>query len=223
MTGNKLKLIACVAMLIDHIAWAFFPIGGVGDFMHLVGRTTAPIMCYMIAEGFYHTRNINKYGARLWVFAMISQVPFALFERLPINDCMHGNVMFGLLFGLLALWFWKAKAPIENCFCVVLWRVILIIGVCMLAYFFTDWGAFAVLWVLFFGVFHGQLKKQMIAFSLVALCAASYYGQWFQLGLFLAVPLLLLYNGERGSRNVVSKWGFYIFYPAHLLILGLLR
>lgn len=60
MTGNKLKLIACVAMLFDHIAWAFLPLGGVGDFMHLFGRITAPIMCYFIAEGYFNTHDLKS-------------------------------------------------------------------------------------------------------------------------------------------------------------------
>lgn len=143
----------------------------------------------------------------------MSQVPFMLFER---GTPIQLNVIFGLLLGLVALAVWKSdKNPV--------FRLTLVVIFCNIAAFFTDWCEFGVLWVLFFGVFHGQPKKQMIAFSIIALCAASYYGQWFQFGLFLAIPLLLRYNGQRGSTRAVSKWGFYIFYPVHLLAIGLLR
>ena len=75
LSSNAIKLIAIAAMTVDHIAWAVFP-GYPKEFlpllMHLIGRITCPIMCYCIAEGYHYTRNIRKYTARLFVFALIS-------------------------------------------------------------------------------------------------------------------------------------------------------
>ena len=74
LDANKLKLIAIIAMTLDHIAWLLFPgysDGALPVVMHIIGRLTCPIMCYFIAEGYYHTRNIRKYTFRLFLFAVI--------------------------------------------------------------------------------------------------------------------------------------------------------
>ncbi len=77
-------------MLIDHIAWAFVPTGTIlGQIMHIIGRITAPIMSYFIAEGFYHTSNLKRYGLRLGIFAIISHIPYYYF--------INGQLLFPLL------------------------------------------------------------------------------------------------------------------------------
>lgn len=77
--ANTIKLIAIIAMTIDHIAWAVFPgypTAPLPLLMHLIGRITCPIMCYFIAEGSHYTKNINKYTARLFLFAGISHFAY---------------------------------------------------------------------------------------------------------------------------------------------------
>ena len=79
LNSNQLKLIAIVAMTVDHIAWAVFPgypLDAVPVIMHIIGRLTCPIMCYFIAEGYHYTKNINKYTARLFIFAVISHFAY---------------------------------------------------------------------------------------------------------------------------------------------------
>lgn len=81
LSANTLKYIAIAAMLIDHIAWCFVDTYSVlGQIMHVIGRLTAPIMCYFIAEGYYYTRNVKKYLLRLGLFALISWAPFTFME-----------------------------------------------------------------------------------------------------------------------------------------------
>ena len=79
LDSNMLKLIAIAAMTADHIAWLLFP-GYPTDplpiILHIIGRLTCPIMCFFIAEGYHYTRNIKKYTARLFVFAMISHFAY---------------------------------------------------------------------------------------------------------------------------------------------------
>jgi len=84
-------------------------------------------------------------------------------------------------------------------------------------------------------LFHGNFKKQIAAFCVIGivlyLSLAFYrfgffhdvYPQWFQLGIFLAIPLLAMYNGEPGKKSKVISWAFYVFYPAHLILLLLLN
>ena len=77
ISANKLKFIAIIAMLIDHIAVAFVSNQSIlGQAMHMIGRVTMPIMCYFIAEGYYKTHNIKKYALRLLIFSIISYYPF---------------------------------------------------------------------------------------------------------------------------------------------------
>ena len=76
LNSNQLKLIAILAMTVDHIAWAVFsgyPTEILPLVMHIIGRLTCPIMCYFVAEGYHYTKNINKYTARLFAFSIISR------------------------------------------------------------------------------------------------------------------------------------------------------
>ena len=79
LNSNAIKIIAIVAMTIDHVAWLVFPgydNGIVPVILHIIGRLTCPIMCYFIAEGFHYTKNINKYTLRLFAFAFISHFAY---------------------------------------------------------------------------------------------------------------------------------------------------
>lgn len=114
LSANALKYIAVLAMLIDHIAWAFVPFGSVaGQAMHIIGRITAPIMCFCIAEGYYHTRDIKKYALRLFIFALISHFPFVFFETGKWLIFSSTGVIAALLCGLLGLWAWD-KIKVES-------------------------------------------------------------------------------------------------------------
>ena len=82
LTVNTLKYIAILAMVIDHIAYAFVPSGtALSIVMHFIGRTTGPIMFFSAVEGYHHTSNIRKYILRLTIFAIISWFPFLYFKR----------------------------------------------------------------------------------------------------------------------------------------------
>ncbi len=77
LTGSELKYIAILAMLCDHIAYLFVPSDSVlYGVMRCIGRTTAPVMCFFISEGFHHIHNLKKYFLRLGVFAVVSHFAF---------------------------------------------------------------------------------------------------------------------------------------------------
>lgn len=222
LSSRALKNIAVCAMLFDHFI-AVFWMGGdlAGVLLRIPGRIVAPIMCYMIAEGFIHTSNIKKYLARLFVFALISHFPYVLYFEL--NWWHATGVIWSLFLGLLALTIAKkTHLPLPV-------KVFGIICCCLLAVP-ADWDYVAVLWILCFGLFHGQRVKQFISFAVIGIllhCLPNFLDSGFpalvQLGIFLAIPLLCCYNGKRGSGGRAAKWGFYIFYPAHLLVLWLLK
>ena len=224
VNSNQLKLIAVAAMLVDHAAVVFAPEDFPGLWLlRLVGRMTAPIMCYLIAEGYYHTHNLKRYMGRLFLMGIVSHIPHNLcmgYDLLAFWEAT--DVMFSLLLGLAALAIWEREGP-------ALWQKGLLIGLCCLVAYSADWNYIAVLWILGFGMFRGSPALQMAAFSLVGalyLLQPLVYGTSFpyisRLGIFLVIPLLLRYNGQRGRRSRLIQWGFYWFYPVHLLVLYLL-
>lgn len=222
-----LKWIAIACMLMDHIAWAFVPFASAaGQILHIVGRVTAPTMCFFIAEGYHYTHSVKKYALRLFVFALISQVPFTFFETGKIASFSGFSVIYTLLLSLLAVWAWDTiRRPAL--------RFLAVLGLCVLA-LPGDWMFIDVIFSLVFYRFRGDFKKQALWFSVFSVCmvvfsclAAAgsghpFYGQLFQAGVFLCLPLLALYNHARGGGRY-SKWAFYIFYPLHLVVLGLIR
>lgn len=227
LTADAIKWIAIAAMLVDHIAWGFVPTdSAAGQVMHILGRITAPTMCYFLAEGYHYTHDFRRYAARLLVFALIAQIPFALFETGRPFGLFPLNVIYTLFLSLLAIRAWdKIGNPML--------RALAIAGLCLLS-IPGDWAVFDILFALVFWQNRGDFRRQIEAFSIVAAGMVLFatlseaagggelYGQLFQAGVFLSLPLLSLYNGRRGGGRY-SKWTFYIFYPAHLLVLGLIK
>lgn len=223
LNRNQLKYLVIVAMLIDHIAWAFVPtVSLLGQIMHFIGRLTGSTMAYMLVEGYCYTRNVKKYVLRLGIFALISWFPFSYFEYGKIG--LHFGVIYTLFLSLLGIWFWDKG----NCAKPI--KILGIIGLCILS-LFGDWPIFDVLYALFLFVYRNNPKDKWMAFCIITLfCCADiffarpWWGVLFQFGIFM-VPLLIqfYYNGESGSKKPFHKWFFYVFYPAHLLVLGILR
>lgn len=235
LTANALKYIAIAAMLIDHIAWCFVDISSLaGQLMHTIGRLTAPIMCYFIAEGYHYTRNVRKYMGRLGIFAIISWLPFVYMEsgELPIvfdDGNFYVNPMqsmiFTLFLGLLTLVTVhneKLPKPVRTGLA-VLFTLLSFIG---------DWAVFGVVWIFLFDRYRGDFKKQAAAFIISGVLLdlifmmpidEFFMANLFQFGIVLAVIPLYFYNGKKGSGAAFHKWIFYIFYPLHILVLGLIR
>ncbi|MDL2253347.1 conjugal transfer protein TraX [Ruminococcaceae bacterium OttesenSCG-928-I18] len=237
LSGSALKYIAIVAMFIDHFASAMGLeyYGPLGSVLHFIGRTTGPLMFFFIAEGYRHTRNVNRYTLRLVLFAILSYLPYIYYKTgaLPTAaSWMTLNVIYTLLMGHLALRFLHEVKNI-----ILSWTGIF---VCMVLASYGDWGFFAVAAILLFDMFRGNLRYQQFAFCLLTLLVkvlppltgalknhsmeanftAGLIEAAVACGMFVPVILLHFYNGRRGGAN---KWLFYLFYPAHLLFLGLLK
>ena len=167
LDANQLKLIAIFAMTVDHIAWLLFPgyaKGALPVVMHIIGRLTCPIMCYFIAEGYYHTRNINKYTFRLFLFAVISHFAYSFAS----NDFVDArsfipfyfggilnqtSVMWPLAWGLVMLRVANSSRFTQ------LQKTVLVILICLVS-FPSDWSCIASLCVLAFGTNRGDLRAQ---------------------------------------------------------------
>lgn len=222
LNSNTIKVIAIIAMIVDHMAYWLVADGtALNSVIHTFGRLAAPIMCYFIAEGYFYTSNLKKYITRLFLFAVVSHFPFVLYFGL---EWWQGtSVIWSLLMGLVALAI-SQKAEIPLIFKIAL------IGMCCLLAWTADWNYIAVLWVLFLGIYRGRFKMQMMSYVTIGTIFYIIPGvismgsdSIFRFGIFLVVPLMALYNGERGRKSNLIKWGFYFFYPAHLIVLYLLR
>ena len=228
LNRDALKYIAITAMLLDHIAWYLLPFGSpAAQAFHLVGRITAPVMCFFLAQGYVYTRSLSRYLARLCLFAAISQIPWYFLHR--GTDKPSFNFLLTLVFCLLAIHAWEnlQNVPLR----------LLAVGACVAATWYCDWHIYAPLWCLCFYVFRSDRGKQLLSFVLVALVyieeavrtrmavgygtIGSLRGAAFTLGVFLAIPLLLLYHGKKG-RFAWSKWVFYVFYPLHLAVIAVI-
>ncbi len=230
LTSNAIKLIAIIAMTIDHTALVLFPRYSTELLvlsMHIIGRLTAPIMMFFVAEGYFHTRNIKKYLFRLFVFAIISHFAYAIaFDKdfIPFRKTLFDqtSIIWSLGLGLLALTVYKTEI-LKN------WQKNIFIFVCIWAAFPADWSSPAALAILYMGINRDSFKKQMVC---LVFCIALYSIVYFiflnkiyglmQMLIVLAIPILYQYNGQRGKWKGM-KWFFYIYYPAHLIILGIIR
>lgn len=214
LDGTVLKLIACLSMFIDHLGAVCF--SGMMGF-RIIGRLAFPIYCFLLVEGAVHTHNMKKYILRMGIFALISEVPFdlAFYHRLVYTG--HQNVFFTLGLGLLAIWF--LEHPIEQLDIPdVLYKLLVIIAAGLIAEFFnTDYGFTGIAVICIFYYLRGQpqLKYPIAAILLAAMGGVEVYA-------VLALIPILLYNGQRGRQTKDMQYGFYIFYPAHLLLIAAL-
>lgn len=240
LNSNAIKLIAILAMTVDHVAWMLFPgypTEPLPLIMHIIGRITCPIMCYFIAEGYHYTRNLNKYTARLFVFAGISHfayifgspqfsspMDFILFSGGEVLN--QTSVMWSLAIGLVMLRVANSEKIKSGAL-----RATLILLLCLLA-FPSDWSCIASLCILAFGTNRGKPRAQMLwmifyvaIYSIVYFFALDRVYGILQIAVILAIPIIALYNGRRGENptlNRIIKWAFYVYYPLHLLIIGLI-
>ena len=97
ISQEGLKLIACLTMLIDHLGAIFFPTCA---WLRMVGRLSFPIYCFLLAEGVHHTRNLKKYGLRLLLVALITELPYDLLFSGEFTWAKN-SVMVTLLLGFL--------------------------------------------------------------------------------------------------------------------------
>ena len=201
-----LKMIAIVAMLIDHVGAILFPWVEV---LRIVGRIAFPIFAFTLVEGFFHTRDVKKYMLRLGILALVSEIPFDLaFFGVPFAF-IHQNVFFTLFLGILMLYL-VVSTPKD------FRRVLSVLAVILIAdYLHTDYGSWGILMILCYYVFREKKWLQYGGIAAINIFAMGYSQVYAPLAL---VPIAL-YNGKEGLK---SKTFFYGFYPVHLIILYLI-
>lgn len=205
MTGFQLKLLAMLAMTADHIGAVFFP---EIPLLRWIGRLAMPVLCFFIGEGLRHTRSPRRYLLRLTGFALLSELPFDLAFYGGI-EWGHQNVYFTLALGLLALWAIQSRGMEGWLLALTAALAAELLG--------CDYGMYGVLLILLLDRFHRARSEQLAAAALLNL---AFFGLQTQTLSLIALPLLWLYNGKRGWDD---RRLFYLYYPAHLCVLGILR
>lgn len=231
LNRDVVKYIAVFAMLLNHIALIFLPTGSALAFaFEFIGYFTAPTMCYFLVEGYMYTGSKKRYGQRLLLFAVISQIPFSLafqFDNL--------NMGYTLLCCFLIL---VVRDKVQDQF----WQRVLSIGL-TLATMVGDWALMAPVFTILFynsvGDWRGLARGYMMGYVFFAFFMTQSYMIGFDyttqeaviLGLLSgmgivasAIVILFFYNGKRAERGrTFSKWFFYVFYPGHLMVLYLIK
>ena len=217
ISGSTLKIIAIVTMLIDHIGAALletrlqsnpdsFLLSLADIIMRMIGRIAFPIFCFLLVEGFLHTKDVKKYALRLLLFCFISEIPFNLAFYGTCFYFGYQNVYFTLLLGLLAL------IGIDHFKGNQLLQFSCVIFAMVAALFLkTDYSYFGVFAIVILYLCRNQRPLQ---------CIVGAISFFWELTASLSFIPILFYNGKRGLS---LKYFFYVFYPAHLLILGLIR
>jgi len=240
MSSFSLKMIAIITMLIDHIGVVFIPYNtNLYLISRSIGRLAFPIFLFLMVEGFYHTRDIKKYLTRMGVFALLSELPFDLafyqsfdpranlmeelkngeFSTILTRMMRHQNVYFTLFLGLLLITLMhqvEKKFSKDIILCSMI-NIMLTTGFGFIAALLrTDYDYKGILLVASFYLFRGS--KMLLTISLLAV-TGGVLGS-INILATLSMILISLYNGKKGKS---IKYFFYIFYPAHLLLLFVLH
>lgn len=212
LSNNQLKILAMIAMTLDHVGAYLLP---QVMWLRIVGRLAFPIYAFMIAEGCRHTRSMPRYFFSLAAMAAVCQLVY-FFAMGSLYMCIM--VTFTLSVGLI----WLVQEKRNTFFS----EFLLILGF-IAAYFIcqrlpsiipntdygVDYGFFGVLVPVIIYLFKTK-TGQLLSCALALCCLASQYGAVQYYSLLALIPLLL-YNGQRGRKNM--KWFFYLYYPAHLV------
>ncbi len=235
-----LKWLALITMLIDHIGavigeevFASWNLLWLYQLLRTIGRISFPIFAFFIAEGWYYTNNKKRYSLLILLFALISQ-PIYYFAI--SNDVFALNILFTFLLSLLIFYLIDLckKSPYNTLYACLIVLIIFAIFIGEMFGISVSYGLYGVfLPVIFYLFYHSDYKySKLIMWLTIALFIIVYWLLQFltltEINFFsfhtlftlIAIPFLLLYNGEKGKYSL--KWLFYIFYPTHLLVLYLI-
>lgn len=231
LTGAHLKYIAMFLMLLSHLSqtrllyelntsyWTM------ADIFVFLGRISMPIFCFFTVQAVIYTKDIKRYFMRMLIFTLVSEIPFDLALYGSPFFIRNQNVIFTLLIGAAAIYLidllWKRdyNGPIKIAGIIL----VSIVAMILASVLQTDYGYKGVLAIIL--IYLAKDSKFLTALAIVVSFAFEFIVGGYNIPrsygfVYLAIPLIMLYNGKRGKQN---KWAFYIFYPAHLLVIYLLK
>lgn len=229
LSGFGLKILACLFMLGDHIGVMLLPDV---ELLRIVGRLSYPLFAYFIAEGTRYTKNKTKRFFSIFILGVICEVAFVAF-----SSTYSGNILLTFSVSVLLIYLldYTKKAFSKNLSSGLMFLLLFAVSIIATYYYCEkvglDYGFFGVMTPVFCSVFDnmGEFSKKLYArvdrkyvsiamFSLGLLLMVVFNSVLFcQKYCLLSVLLLLFYNGEKGKYSF--KYGFYLFYPLHFIVL----
>lgn len=212
LSGSVLKIIAVVSMVIDHCAYYLMDGNTMAyEVMRCFGRIAFPVFAFLVAEGFVHTRNRMRYFLSLLLFAAVSEVPWYLLNG---ADGTH-NVMFTLALGVAALAAFERLREHRILCC-----LFILLTAWLATWLGTDYEWRGMLMIVVFYLLSMSKNTPVILRRMMQLLFAFPLMMRYGItGALLACAVIFLYDGTRGFiHGNVAKYGFYVFYPAHLLL-----
>lgn len=210
LSSFDLKLIALFTMVIDHVGSMFYPDVYV---FRIIGRISFLLFAFMIAEGSIRTHDINKYLIKLFLWAVISEIPYDLAMFSEVFNITSQNIFFTLFLGLLGIKY------IKSCMNVV-WKFLIALSLLIFGFLMkVDYSWYGILLIyLFYLLRDFDIPKLMFTQTLNFIATYTIYV--FQFFAFLGFIPILLYNGKRGRKtgNI-----YYSFYAGHLLLLFFIK
>ena len=194
------------------------------------GRIAFPLFCFLLAEGFYYTKNKKRYFSLMALFSLLSEIPFDLAFFGEITREMgtfpfyfkYQNVFFTLFLGLCALWcIDNVKIKSDKLFTKIIsivLKTVCVLALCQIATFICS--DYKYRGILFIVGFYLSRKNKLLQATLFLIIYAFVYRTTPSIFILFSAIILFLYNGKRGTLNL--KYFFYFFYPIHLLLIYLL-
>lgn len=234
LSHEGLKTVACLTMLLDHIgailvisiirqangpvsvelAWLYY-------ILRCIGRTAFPIFCFQLVEGAFHTSHPSKYAMRLALGAVLAEIPFDLaFYGGPTWE--HTNVMVTLLLGFAMV---RGMQRANG-----LWKLPIILPFYMAANLLhTDYSGKGILIIAMFALTREMKHRKLLQLLGLILLSNNRAYHIRNIPIYtdrcklLSLLPIFAYNGRKRSRSKALQWGFYLFYPVHILLLYLLK
>ena len=231
LNSNALKIIAAISMLIDHIGFLLFPSVA---WLRFIGRIAMPIFAFFISEGCRYTKNKLKYFLMVFILGALCQIVYFLSDP---KDNLYGILItFSLSILLIYSFNYMKKNIVDNeglikIILSTLLFILVFFGIYQLTQTINiDYGFMGIVLPLFCSIldFKGvknqtikKLDKLVFRVLLFSVGIIIFYllstNKFYSIYSLFAIPLLLLYNGNRGKLNM--KYFFYLFYPLHLVVL----
>ena len=221
INGAQLKYIAFASMFIDHFNKAIItpfltgtgPLNVITRIFDILGRIAFPIFAFMIVEGFFKTKSRWKYLRNLLVFATISEIPYDMFQSAVFINTWSQNILWGLALGLFTIMVIdKLKGRIKKRPLWIFVSILIVALSSLLSMLISaDYEYYAIIIIYIYYLFY---NKRLMASGLSYLVIIK------EIYAILGFATVLLYNGEKGKQNKIFN---YLFYPVHLLILGIIR
>ena len=233
LSGNALKIIAVIAMLVDHIGYMFFP---KVQILRIIGRLALPIFAFMVAEGARHTKSKIKYILTLLIFAVASTPGYVLLKgkfQLCILFTFSISVAIIYTMSYVKKILFGNVSTVKKAVSVIAFLLLVICVYILPRYVSIEYGFFGCMlpvlvsacdfskidsvpkWIRRFD--NRYVSLLLLAVGLIFLGGMKLRTQHYAL---LSIPILLLYSGQRGSANI--KYFFYVFYPLHIIALILI-